>query len=113
MSRDAELVSVEAQIRAAIRDCVNRTSRKPWRLGGIEGYQQLSAIGKYLLAQIQQVPVTEYKIQRRRLALSEAPRQQKHRLHHDPVSAIQSLVHQHQEILSVLESQALSYQLDS
>jgi hypothetical protein len=28
-SRDAELVAVEAQIRAAIRDCVNRTSRKP------------------------------------------------------------------------------------
>ncbi|MBH8554284.1 hypothetical protein I8751_18325 [Nostocaceae cyanobacterium CENA357] len=64
---------------------------------------------KQLLEQIQQVPVTEYKAQRRRLALSEAPRQQKHRLHHDPVSAIQSLVHQHQEILSVLESQALSY----
>lgn len=68
---------------------------------------------QHLLAQIQQVPVTEYKIQRRRLALSEAPRQQKHRLHHDPVSAIQSLVYQHQEILSVLESQAFSYQLDS
>lgn len=29
MSRDAELMTVEAQIRAAIRDCVNRTSRKP------------------------------------------------------------------------------------
>jgi hypothetical protein len=68
---------------------------------------------KQLLEQIQQVPVNEYKAQRRRLALSEAPRQQKHCLHHDPVSAIQSLVHQHQEILSVLESQALSSQLDS
>jgi hypothetical protein len=66
---------------------------------------------KQLLEQIQQVPVTEYKAQRRRLALSEAPRQQKHRLHYDPVSAIQSLVHQHQEILCVLESQAFSYQL--
>jgi hypothetical protein len=68
---------------------------------------------KQLLAQIQQVPITEYKTQRRRLALAEVPRQQKHRLHHDPVSAIQGLVHQHQELLSVLESQALSYQLDS
>ncbi|WP_341530043.1 hypothetical protein WKK05_12495 [Nostoc sp. UHCC 0302] len=66
-----------------------------------------------LLAQIQQVPLAEYKTQRLRLALAEASRQQKHRLHHDPVSAIQSLAHQHQEILSVLESQALSYQLDS
>ncbi|MCC5648028.1 hypothetical protein LC607_35055 [Nostoc sp. CHAB 5824] len=61
---------------------------------------------KQLLEQIQQVPVTEYKAQRLRLALFEAPRQQKHRLHYHPVSAIQSLVHQHQEILCVLESQA-------
>ncbi|QSJ14829.1 hypothetical protein JYQ62_23415 [Nostoc sp. UHCC 0702] len=48
MSRDAELVAVEAQIRAAIRDCVNRTSRKPFQWGGKEGYQQLSAIGQIL-----------------------------------------------------------------
>ncbi|QSJ18803.1 hypothetical protein JYQ62_08645 [Nostoc sp. UHCC 0702] len=41
-----------------------------------------------------QVPITEYKTQRRRLANAEAPRQQKHRLHH-PVSTIQGLVHQH------------------
>lgn len=286
MSRDTELAAIESQIRAAVRDCINRTSRKPWRWGGIEGYQQLETIGsilrnlpcreidtdylsvlsvwvdqalsnnlavaldlsqahqwlrriadclhypkysktgnddvidttqtakisltslqvrremeellqqfvpdpqhhpaqfalkkklqqlwdkygsnllhcydipglppdnlkmeamfshlrrhqrrisgrkstaelrdfghyqvlflaeseKQLLAQIEQVSIAEYKTQRHRLALSEAPRQQKHRLHHDPVSAIQNLVHQHQEILSVLESQALSYQLDS
>ncbi len=67
--------------------------------------------GLYL--KVQDISLTEYKIQRRRLALAEAPRQQKHRLHHDPVSAIQGLVHQHQKLLSVLESQALSYQLDS
>jgi hypothetical protein len=68
---------------------------------------------KQLLEQIQQVPITEYKIQRRRLAVSEAPRQQKHRLHRHPVSTIQALVDQHTELLTVLESQALKYQLDS
>ena len=282
MSRDAELVAVEAQIRAAIRDCVNHTSRKPFRWGGLSGYQQLETIGqilrslpcreidtdylsllsvwvdlalssnrsvasdleeahkwlrriadclrtpnysklstddvtditqtakipltslqirrkmedlleqfvpdsqknpaqfalkkklqrlwdKYgtnllhcydipglppdnlkmeamfshlrrhqrrisgrkstaelrdfgqyrvlflpeteeqLLAQIQQVPVAEYKSQRRRLALAEGPRQQKRRLHHDPISTIQALVNQHQELLSVLKSQAFKY----
>ncbi len=282
MSRDAELAAIESQIRAAIRDCVNRTSRKPFSWGGIEGYQQLSAIGealrslpcreidtdylsllsvwvdqalssnrsvasdleqanlwlrriadclhypkhshsikdnvtnttdtsnlsltslkvrreieqllqqfqpdsqqnpaqfalkkkfqrlwnkyatnllhcydipglppdnlkmeaifshlrrhqrrisgrkstaqlrdfgqyqvlflaeneKQLLEQIQQVPITEYKTQRRRLALAEAPRQQKRRLHRNPVSTIQALVNQHTELLSVLESQTLKY----
>jgi hypothetical protein len=39
---------VESQIRTAIRDCVNRISRKPWRWGGLSGYQQLSAIGLIL-----------------------------------------------------------------
>ncbi|AVH71166.1 MULE transposase [Nostoc sp. 'Lobaria pulmonaria (5183) cyanobiont'] len=281
LSRDAELMAVESQIRAAIRDCVNRTNRKPFNWGGIEGYQQLSVIGeilrslpcreidtdylsllsvwvdlalltncsvasdleeahkwlrriaeclhypehtsrntddvtyiteaaklpltsfqvrckmeellqqfvpdsqqnpaqfalkkklqllwhkyganllhcydipglppdnlkieskfsqlrrhqrrisgrkstvelrdfgqyqvlffaeneKQLLEQIQQVPITEYKTQRRRLAMAEAPRQQKRRLHRNPVSAIQALVNQHQELLTVLEFQALN-----
>lgn len=99
--------------------------------------------------------IAEYKTQRRRLAVSEAPRQQKHRLHqtscisrekgkgegekvlycalppspltfspllqkallqevyHNPVTTIQALVDQHTELLTVLESQALEYQLDS
>jgi hypothetical protein len=68
---------------------------------------------KQLLEQIQQVPIAEYKNQRRKLALAEAPRHRKHRLHHDPITAIQGLVNQHTEILSMLESQALQYQLDS
>ncbi|MCC5626457.1 hypothetical protein [Nostoc sp. CHAB 5715] len=62
---------------------------------------------KQLLEKIQQVPITEYKTQRRRLALAQAPRQQKRRLHHDPVSTIQALINQHTKLLSVLESQAL------
>ncbi|MBD6620586.1 hypothetical protein FNW02_33660 [Komarekiella sp. 'clone 1'] len=68
---------------------------------------------KHLLEQIQEVPTAEYKTQRLRLALAEAPRQRKHRLHHDPISAIQVLVNQHTELLSVLDSQTLKYQLDS
>lgn len=90
------------------------------RISGRKSTAELRDFGQYqvlflahserqLLEQIQQVPVTEYKVQRRRLAVCEAPRQRKYRLHHDPVSAIQSLVHQHQEILCVLESQSLSY----
>ncbi|WP_375492431.1 hypothetical protein [uncultured Nostoc sp.] len=50
---------------------------------------------------LQQVPITEYKTQCRRLAMAEAPRQQKRRLHRNPVSAIQALVNQHQELLTV------------
>lgn len=68
---------------------------------------------KQLLEEIQQVPVAQYKVQRRRLALAEAPRQHKLRLHRHPVSTIQALVDQHTELLTMLESQALSYQLDS
>jgi hypothetical protein len=68
---------------------------------------------KQLLEQIQQVPIAEYKTQRRRLAVCEVPRQQKHRLHRHPVSTIQTLVDQHTELLTVLESQARKYQLDS
>ncbi|MBD2248400.1 hypothetical protein [Nostoc sp. FACHB-888] len=41
-------MAVEAQIRVAIRDCVNRTSRKPFQWGGLSGYQQLSVIGQIL-----------------------------------------------------------------
>ncbi|MBD2214365.1 hypothetical protein H6G27_31575 [Nostoc linckia FACHB-104] len=46
---------------------------------------------KQLLEKIQQVPITEYKTQRRRLALAQAPRQQKRRLHHDSVSTIRAI----------------------
>jgi hypothetical protein len=36
LSRDTELMAVESQIRAAIRDCINYTSRNPFNWGGIE-----------------------------------------------------------------------------
>ncbi|WP_146195816.1 hypothetical protein [Nostoc commune] len=59
------------------------------------------------------MPLAEYNTQRRRLAMALAPRQQKYRLHRYPVTTIQALVEQHTELLTVLESQALKYQLDS
>ena len=39
---------IETQIRQAIRDAVNRNSRKPFYWGGIVGYQQLEAIAQAL-----------------------------------------------------------------
>lgn len=37
-------MEIEAQIRVAIRDAVNRKSRKPFYWGGLKGYEQLEAI---------------------------------------------------------------------
>ena len=38
------LIELERQMRVAIRDAVNRESRKPFYWGGLKGYQQLQAI---------------------------------------------------------------------
>ena len=48
MPRNAELVRIETQIRQAIRDALNRNSRKPFYWGGLAGYQQLEAIAQAL-----------------------------------------------------------------
>jgi hypothetical protein len=42
------LAEIEAQIRTAVRDAVNRESRKPFYWGGLKGFQQLDAIAKAL-----------------------------------------------------------------
>lgn len=44
--RDPELIALEAQFRRAVRDAVNRGSRKPFYWGGLAGYHQLSAIAQ-------------------------------------------------------------------
>jgi len=46
--RDRELIEIEAQIRMAIRDAVNRPSRKPFSWGGLRGSEQLQAIAQAL-----------------------------------------------------------------
>ena len=38
------LIGIETQVRQAIRDAVNRNSRKPFAWGGLSGYEQLEAI---------------------------------------------------------------------
>ena len=43
-------MEIEAQIRTAVRDAVNRESRKPFYWGGLKGFQQLDAIAKVLHA---------------------------------------------------------------
>lgn len=42
------MVKIETQVRAAIRDAVNRASRKPFFWGGLKGYQQLQDIAEGL-----------------------------------------------------------------
>ncbi len=39
---------IEKQLRMAIRDAVNRSTRKPCAWGGLAGYQQLEAIDQAL-----------------------------------------------------------------
>ncbi len=41
-------MKIEMDVRAAIRDAVNRASRKPFYWGGLKGYQQLDAIADVL-----------------------------------------------------------------
>jgi len=42
------LIEIETQLRLAIRDAVNRASRKPFHWGGLSGYQQLNGIAQAL-----------------------------------------------------------------
>ena len=41
-------MKIETQVRAGIRDAVNRASRKPFYWGGLKGYQQLEGIAESL-----------------------------------------------------------------
>ncbi len=60
VQRDRELIEVEAQIRVAIRDAVNRKSRKPFYWGGLKGYEQLEAIAEALKEVPCDDPETDY-----------------------------------------------------
>ena len=50
-----ELLEIEGQFRMAIRDAVNRATRKPFYWGGLKGYRQLESIAQALHS----MPVTE------------------------------------------------------
>jgi len=53
-------MTIEAQIRVAIRDAVNRKSRKPFYWGGLKGYEQLKAIAQALEEVPSGEPETSY-----------------------------------------------------
>ncbi len=48
LPRDPILIQLESLIRQAIRDALNRSSRKPFVWGGLQGYEQLEAIAQGL-----------------------------------------------------------------
>ena len=52
--------AIETQVRTAIRDAVNRKSRKPFYWGGLKGYEQLEAIAKALAEVPDGEPETSY-----------------------------------------------------
>jgi hypothetical protein len=53
-------MAIEEQLRLAIRDAVNRSSRKPFYWGGLKGYQQLQAIAQGLRQVSLDEPETSY-----------------------------------------------------
>ena len=53
-------METEAQVRVAIRDTLNRKSRKPFYWGGLKGYEQLDAIAKALGEVAYDEPETGY-----------------------------------------------------
>ena len=53
-------MEIEGQVRVAIRDALNRKSRKPFYWGGLKGYEQLEAIAKALGEVACDEPETDY-----------------------------------------------------
>lgn len=59
-ARDSQIVALEQQLKQAIRDAVNRPSRKPFSWGGLAGYRQLSAIADGIRQLVDETPETRY-----------------------------------------------------
>ena len=53
-------MALERQFKQAIRDAVNRPSRKPFSWGGLTGYRQLSAIADGIRQLVDATPETRY-----------------------------------------------------
>ena len=60
MRRGPALITIERHLRRAIRDAVNRPSRKPFHWGGLAGYRQLEAIAQALRSVSGTEPETAY-----------------------------------------------------
>jgi len=95
-----------------------RLRRQQRRISGRKSTRELRDFGQIqvlflsesqdaLLAQIQQVPWDRFQTCLRSLQEAEAPRQFFHRLHHNPLSTIQDLIHLHSA-----RSSALAHRLD-
>jgi hypothetical protein len=94
-----------------------RLRRHQRRVSGRKSTRELRDFGQYqvlflaeseeeLLEQIRQVPLEEYRENRRRLEEAEAPRRLLHRLHRDPLGTMRSLVNQHAARRAALASAA-------
>lgn len=60
LAADPERYEIETQLRMAIRDAVNRNSRKPFYWGGLAGYRQLEAIDQALSQLTRMDPESTY-----------------------------------------------------
>ena len=60
LERDAQLVAIEHALRQAIRQALNRPTRKPFAWGGLNGYLQLEAIAQALHSVEASDPQNEY-----------------------------------------------------
>ncbi len=58
--RDRELMTIESQIRRAVRDALHHKSRKPFYWAGLTRYQQLEAIAQALANVPTDEPETAY-----------------------------------------------------
>ena len=67
-------MALERQLKQAVRDAVNRPSRKPFAWGGLAGYRQLSAIADGVRQLVDETPETRYLCQ----LLSQVERALKH-----------------------------------
>lgn len=59
-SRDDQLLALERQLKQAVRDAVNRPSRKPFYWSGLSGYRQLSAIASGIRQLVDETTETRY-----------------------------------------------------
>ena len=105
----------------ALESLFGRLRRHQRRVSGRKSTRELRDFGQYqvlllaeseeeLLEQIRQVPLEEYRENRRRLEEAEAPRRLLHRLHRDPLGTMRNLVKQHAVRRAALASAADSPQ---
>lgn len=95
-----------------------RVRRHQRRISGRKTTKALQEFGQYqvlflatseveLLEQLQQVPISEYRKHRQRLAKAEEPRQRQYRFHRNPLKAIWQLVKEHHACRAALTTSSL------